>query len=75
MLSIEDTEKLITTMRAQAKSLEVGADALESALAPVKAAAASIENWNLATRAFFEFWGGKEMLTKSTSPGKLDIKA
>lgn len=74
MISIEDTEKLITAMRAQARALEAGADSLEAALAPMKAAQANIEQWNAASKMFFDFWQGKGLLTDLQKPNKLDIK-
>lgn len=72
MLSIEDTEKLIAAMRTQAKSLEAGADALQAALAPLKAATASVENWSKATAAMFGLWTSSGYLTGSGKPNKLD---
>ena len=74
MISIEDTEKLITAMRAQARALEAGADSLEAALAPKKAAQASIEQWNAASKMFFDFWSSKSLLTSPKDGNKLDIK-
>lgn len=56
MISIEDTEKLIAAMRAQARALDTGADALETALAPFKAAQQGMESWNSAMKSFFEFY-------------------
>lgn len=74
MMSIEEAEKIIATMRAQARALDSGADALEAALAPLKAAMVNIETWNTASTAFFDFWQGKNLLTSMQKPDKLNIK-
>lgn len=66
MMSIEDTENLIRTMRSQARALDAGADALEQALLPMKAAMANMEAFGQAGKAMMDFW------LKAT---KLDIKA
>ncbi len=56
MISVEDTEKMIETMRAQAKALEAGADALEASLAPIKMAMSSIEGFGSAATAMSDYW-------------------
>ena len=53
MLSIEDTEAMIATFRAQARQLEGSADALEAAIKPLKLAQESMATWTEACREFF----------------------
>ncbi len=71
MLSIEDTENLIRTMRAQARALDAGADSLEAAIAPFKAAQAGLETVMEASRAWVGFWEGMaRSATVNTKEGK-----
>lgn len=56
MTTLEDMERLIATMRAQAKSLELGADALESALAPLKLLKSSGETAAAMMQAIWTPW-------------------
>jgi prefoldin subunit 5 len=81
MFSVEDTEKMIASIRAQADALEsnaqamrASADALETAIAPLKLARDNMEQFTEASKLFFDFWQGKNLLTSVQKPGKLDIK-
>ena len=81
MFNIEDTEKMIGSIRVQADVLEsnaramrVSADALESAIAPFKLAQSNMEQLTEASKMFFDFWQGKSLLTSAQKPNKLDIK-
>jgi hypothetical protein len=81
MFNIEDTEKMIASIRAQADALEANAramrasaEALDAAIAPFKLAHENMEQLTEASRMFFDFWQGKALLTSATAPSKLDIK-
>lgn len=56
MMSIKDTENLITTMRAQARALDAGATALENAIAPMKLALANVDAVYQASDAAWRCW-------------------
>ena len=73
MLSIEDTENLIKTMRAQARALDAGADSLEAAIAPLKAALSSAQAFNQLATTMFEFWSGQAVAKSMSKPDKLDF--
>jgi hypothetical protein len=75
MLSIEDTEAMIATLRAQSRQLEASADALEAAIKPLKIAQESMASWTETSRAFFEFWQGKGLANSAIKPPGIDIKA
>lgn len=71
MFSIEDTERLIAAMRAQARNLEDGATALEAALAPMKVAMSAMETMGAATKAMMDLWIGAAM-PRGERPGDQD---
>jgi len=81
MFSIDDTEKMIASVRAQADALEAtakamrsSADSLEAAIAPAKLAMQAMGQVNAAQKMFSDFWTGKSLLTSMQKPDKLDIK-
>lgn len=68
MMSIEDTDNLIRTMRAQARALDAGADALEAAMAPIRQAMEGFKTLSDATQSWAGFW--EDMAKKALSPTK-----
>lgn len=72
MPTIEELEKLIENMRAQAKALNTGADALEASLAPMKAMTSSFDEWSRITSAMWSGWTGKSILDEYIKAGRLD---
>ena len=72
MLSIEDTERLISAMRMQARALDAGADSLEMALAPMKTAVANIAMLDQASRMMADFWTGKLLTSSIPTSTKVD---
>jgi len=71
MPTIEELEKLINNMRAQAAALNAGADALEASLAPMKAATSSFAEWSRLTAAMWFGWTGKSIIDEYANVGRL----